>query len=50
MSIDCTMVEYKVVNGEGRDLEGKLNELASKGWRVVAAGSDHSDTVIMERV
>jgi len=50
MSINYTMVEYKVVNGTGDGLERVLNELASKGWRVVAAGSDRSDTVIMERV
>tara|TARA_B100000767_G_C19762869_1_gene536056 strand:+ start:2808 stop:2960 length:153 start_codon:yes stop_codon:yes gene_type:complete len=50
MGIDCTMVEYKVVSGNGPELELILNELASKGWRVVAAGSDRSDTVIMERV
>ena len=50
MSINYTMVEYKVVDGHGEDLERVLNELASKGWRVVAAGAYRNDMVIMERV
>ena len=42
--------EYKLVWSSQGDLESKLNELAQKGWRVVAAGcGPGADMIVMER-